>query len=76
MANVPFFTHENGCYLTVNHPSEDPGNEGLPWKAIIRAEDCFLPDHAKASPIGILVPTREEWGSISEAIRQDKLNMR
>eukprot|EP00971_Amphidinium_carterae_P282467 5607722-Amphidinium_carterae.1 len=76
MADGPFFFHENGCYLTINHPGTDPGKEGLPWREIIRAEDCFLPEHPKANPIGGLVPTREEWESISKAIKEEKLNMR
>eukprot|EP00971_Amphidinium_carterae_P300310 5966816-Amphidinium_carterae.1 len=76
MADEPFFTHEQGTYLTVSHPTEDPGNEGLTWKAIIRAEDCFLPDRDKESPMGRLVPTKEEWEKIAEAILQERLNMR
>eukprot|EP00971_Amphidinium_carterae_P014522 286767-Amphidinium_carterae.1 len=76
MANQTFFTHEGGYYLTTPPPTEDPGKNGAPWKAIIRAEDCFLPDHPSANPHGVLVPTREEWDSIANAIRQEKLNMR
>eukprot|EP00971_Amphidinium_carterae_P291505 5786904-Amphidinium_carterae.1 len=76
MADGAFFRHEGGCYLTVNHPNTDPGKEGAPWRQIIRSDDCFLPETPKSSPLGTLVPTKEEWESISTAIKQEKLNMR
>eukprot|EP00971_Amphidinium_carterae_P262389 5204806-Amphidinium_carterae.1 len=76
MADRTFFEHEGGCYLTVNHPTTDPGKDGALWRQIIDAEDCFLPEFTKQNPIGTLVPTREEWEGISKAIGQDKLNMR
>eukprot|EP00971_Amphidinium_carterae_P056186 1108411-Amphidinium_carterae.1 len=76
MADGAFFRHESGCYLTVNHPTTDPGKDGALWRRIIDSEDCFLPEVSKQNPIGTLVPTREEWESIATAIGQEKLNMR
>eukprot|EP00971_Amphidinium_carterae_P037914 745498-Amphidinium_carterae.1 len=62
MADRVLFNHEDGCYLTVNHPETNPGENGAPWRQIIMSDDCFL------SPIGTLVPTKAEWESISQAI--------
>eukprot|EP00971_Amphidinium_carterae_P147883 2931252-Amphidinium_carterae.1 len=76
MADRVLFNNEDGCYLTVNHPDTDPGKNGAPWRQIIGSDDCFLPERAQSNPIGTLVPTKAEWESISQAIRQEKLNMR
>eukprot|EP00971_Amphidinium_carterae_P170073 3369873-Amphidinium_carterae.1 len=70
------FGHEDGCYLTVNHPNTDPGKDGAPWRTIIDSDDCFLPERNNTNPLETLVPTRAEWESISRAIRQEKFSMR
>eukprot|EP00971_Amphidinium_carterae_P306907 6099307-Amphidinium_carterae.1 len=69
MADGAFFRHEGGCYLTVDHPSTDPGIKG--WSAV--ETDHQTP---KASPLGTLVPTKEEWESISTVLKLEKLNTR
>eukprot|EP00971_Amphidinium_carterae_P335649 6471617-Amphidinium_carterae.3 len=74
MANV-LFEHEDGYYLATTFPDTDPGREGTRWREIINSDDCFLPEALHDNPLHTLVPTSDEWGKISEALREKKLCM-